>query len=108
MRSFAVRALKRQGYEVVEAASGLEGLERFEEQGGRIDIVVSDVVMPGMNGIELGMEVRRRYPGLPVVLTSGYNAVMASEGQYGFELVLKPYTRDTLVRAVGKALVDQE
>ncbi len=63
--------------------------------------------MPGMNGIELGLEVRRRYPGVPVVLTSGYNAVMAREGPYGFELVLKPYTRDTLARAVGKALAGQ-
>jgi DNA-binding NtrC family response regulator len=44
-------------------------------------MVFSDVVMPGMNGIESGMEVHRRYPGLPVVLTSGYNAVMANSCQ---------------------------
>jgi DNA-binding NtrC family response regulator len=69
--------------------------------------------MPGMNGMALGLEVRRRYPGLPVVLTSGYNAVVAQEGkagkqgqdgEHGFDLVLKPYTLDTLARAFGQAL----
>jgi hypothetical protein len=51
--------------------------------------------------------VRLRYPGLPVVLTSGYNAVMAGEGPHGFELVLKPYTLDTLARVFGQALAGQ-
>ena len=91
------------GYRAVWAAGAAAALALLGTDGGGFDLVFSDVIMPGMNGIELGLEVRRRYPGLPVVLTSGYNAVMANEGQYGFELVLKPYTRDTLTRAFGKA-----
>jgi len=60
--------------------------------------------MPSMNGIELGMEVHRRYPGLPILLTSGDKAVMAHEGPHRFEVVLKPYMCDTLARAFGKVL----
>jgi len=96
--------LAAHGYRAVCAASAPAALALLGTDGAGFDLVFSDVVMPGMNGIELGMEVRRRYPGLPVVLTSGYNAVMANEGQYGFELVLKPYTLDTLARAFGTAL----
>ena len=47
--------------------------------------------MPGMNGVELGMEIRRREPELPVILTSGYSHVLAQEGSHGFELLQKPY-----------------
>ena len=74
---------------------------------GRYDLVFSDVIMPGMNGIEFGELVRKRYPGLPVVLTSGYSAVMAEQGRHGFELVLKPYTSDALMRVFHKAIAEQ-
>lgn len=96
--------LAARGYRAVWAASAAAALALLGTDGAGFDVVFSDVVMPGMNGIELGLEVRLRHPGLPVVLTSGYNAVMANEGQYGFELVLKPYTLDTLTRAFDKAL----
>jgi hypothetical protein len=49
--------------------------------------VFSDVIMSGMSGIELGLEVQRRYLALPVPLTSGYNAVVPNPGPYEFELV---------------------
>ncbi|WP_051676231.1 GAF domain-containing hybrid sensor histidine kinase/response regulator [Polaromonas glacialis] len=96
--------LAAQGYRAVWAASATAALALLGTNGSGFDLVFSDVVMPGMNGMQLGLEVRRRHPGLPVVLTSGYNAVTANEGQYGFELVLKPYTLDTLARVFGKAL----
>ena len=62
----------------------------------------SDVVMPGMSGIELGEEVRRRYPTLPVILTSGYSNVLAKDGAHGFELLHKPYSIDALARVLRK------
>ena len=51
------------------------------------DLVFTDVVMPGTNGVELAQEIRRRWPDLPVVLTSGYSHVLAEEGSHGFELL---------------------
>ena len=71
------------------------------------DLVFSDVLMPGMNGIELGERVRQRYPALAFVLTSGYNAVMPEQGRHGFELIPKPYTSEVLVRVFHKAVIEQ-
>jgi FixJ family two-component response regulator len=53
-------------------------------------------VMPGMNGIELGREIRRRYGALPIVLTSGYSHVLAEGGAGEFELLHKPYSVEQL------------
>ena len=64
----------------------------------------TDVVMPGISGVELGHEIRRRYPGLPVVLTSGYSHVLAEESLQGFELVQKPYAVEDLSRVLRRAL----
>jgi signal transduction histidine kinase/CheY-like chemotaxis protein len=100
----ACEILTSLGYRAVWAASAASALALLGADGAGFGLVFSDVVMPGMSGIELGMEVRRRCPGLPVLLTSGYNAVMAQQGSHGFELVVKPYTRDILARAVGQAL----
>ncbi len=73
-------------------------------EGDRFDMVFSDVVMPGMSGIDLGRQIRRLYPDLPVVLTSGYSDVLAEQGPSGFELLQKPYSREQLVRILGRAL----
>jgi PAS domain S-box-containing protein len=83
---------------VKDAASALELLERSQE----FDIVFSDIVMPGMNGVEMAQEIRRRWPGLPVVLTSGYSHILAQEGHHGFDLLQKPYSVDTLVAALAR------
>ena len=89
------------------AAAALAQLAQLAQDGGGFDVMFSDVVMPGMDGIELGQRVRQRYPGLAVVLTSGYNAVMAERGRHGFELIHKPYASDTLVRVFGKVIAEQ-
>ena len=59
--------------------------------------------MPGMNGIDLAQEIRRRHRDLPVVLTSGYSHVLAQNGTYGFELLHKPYSVEQLSRTLRKA-----
>jgi DNA-binding NtrC family response regulator len=70
------------------------------ESGETFDLVFTDVVMPGMSGIELAKEVGRRYPNLPVVLTSGYSHVLAQEGSHGLPLLQKPYSVEQLTRFV--------
>ncbi|HEX2843218.1 ATP-binding protein [Hyphomicrobium sp.] len=72
VRSFAVRALKRQGYEVLEASTGVEALEVMEANEGKVDIVVSDVVMPEMDGPTLLKELRKTKPDLKIIFVSGY------------------------------------
>ncbi|MCW8084204.1 hybrid sensor histidine kinase/response regulator [Sabulicella glaciei] len=99
--TFSTQLLQDLGYETVWAANAGEALHHLSE--GRFDAVFSDVVMPGMSGIELGLEIRRRHPGLPVVLTSGYSHVLASEGRHGFELLQKPYAAAELSRVLRQA-----
>jgi two-component system cell cycle sensor histidine kinase/response regulator CckA len=72
VRSFAVRALRRQGYDVLEASTGVEALEVMAKNEGRVDIVVSDVVMPEMDGPTLLKELRKRNPDLKIIFVSGY------------------------------------
>ena len=99
--------LNVRGYRAVWAASAGAALALLAQGKDEFDLVFSDVVMPGMNGIEFAQQVRLRYPGLPVVLTSGYNAVMAQDGKHGFELIVKPYTADALARVFRKAIAGQ-
>ena len=76
---------------------------RQAQSPDRYDVAFSDVVMPGMNGVELGREIRRLHPGLPVVLTGGYSHVLAKESDHGFELLQKPYLVEALSRVLRKA-----
>jgi len=71
VRAVAERALTRQGYEVTTASDGDEGLELVEE-GGEFDLVVSDVVMPSMDGPAMAREIRKLQPRLPILFMSGY------------------------------------
>ena len=102
--AFATQALRELGYESVLASDGACALAELEAGCDRFHIVFSDVVMPGMSGIDLAGEVRRRHPGVPVVLTSGYSHVLAQTGAHGFELLHKPYSVEQLSRVLGKAL----
>lgn len=72
VRNFSVRALRRQGYQVLEAATGEEALEIIESGAVRIDALISDVVMPTMDGPSLARRAQQLLPGLKVILISGY------------------------------------
>ncbi len=95
---FSVQALIELGFRPILAGNADEALAELETDADRFDVVFTDVVMPGMNGIDLAKEIRHRHPGLPVVLTSGYSHVLAQEGTHGFELLQKPYSADDLSR----------
>ena len=79
-------------------------LREFERVPFRFEVVFSDVVMPGMNGVELAHEIRRRQSDLPVVLASGYSDVLAAHGTHGFELLRKPYSVTDLSRILRRAV----
>ena len=72
VRNFAARALKHKGYEVLEADSGVTGLEAFRNEKRKIAILISDVVMPEMDGPTLYREIAKTHPDLPVIFVSGY------------------------------------
>ena len=97
---FATQTLEDLGYVTTWAKNAAEALARLREDESAFDVVFSDVVMPGMNGVDLGREIRRLYPRLPVILASGYSHVLAEEGRHGFELLHKPYSVEQLSRVL--------
>ncbi|MDX7954082.1 response regulator, partial [Lichenihabitans sp. Uapishka_5] len=101
--AFAVQSLTDLGYVTVLANNAEEALAELAGDAVRFDVVFSDVVMPGMSGIELGQKIREQHHDLPVVLTSGYSHVLAQNGTYGFELLHKPYSIEQLSHVLRKA-----
>jgi PAS domain S-box-containing protein len=100
--AFAASTLEELGYRATLAVDGRSALAELAADDG-YDVVFSDVVMPGMSGVELGQEIRRLHADLPVVLTSGYSHVLAENGTHGFELLHKPYSMEELSRVLRKA-----
>jgi two-component system cell cycle sensor histidine kinase/response regulator CckA len=109
VRAVNARALSARGYTVLEAASGIEALEIIEARGTPVDLVVSDVVMPEMDGPTLLGELRQRYPDLKVIFVSGYaeDAFKKNlpEGE-DFNFLAKPFSLRQLVEVV-KQVIDQ-
>jgi two-component system, NtrC family, sensor kinase len=101
--AFATDALTELGYVPTLVGSAMDALAELNRNPGRYDVVFSDVVMPGMTGIDLAKEIHRRHVDLPVVLTSGYSQMLSQNGSYGFELLQKPYSIEQLARALHKA-----
>jgi two-component system cell cycle sensor histidine kinase/response regulator CckA len=106
VRNFAARALKRQGYKVLEASTGVEALEVMEKHKGKIDIVVSDVVMPEMDGPTLLKELRKRNADLKIIFVSGYpnDAFKSALGDEDFAFLPKPFSLPQLAAKVKEEL----
>jgi len=107
LRSLNARGLRSRGYTVIEAGNGIEALEALEGQDGEIDLVVSDVVMPEMDGPTLLAEMRKRNPQLKFIFVSGYaeDAFEKSLPQnQQFNFLPKPFTLSQLVAAVKETM----
>ncbi|MDA9506854.1 histidine kinase [Bradyrhizobium sp. CCBAU 11386] len=104
---FSTELLEDLGYVVRRVANARAALAILGENEFAVDLVFSDVIMPGMNGVELAGIIRERYPGLPVVLTSGYSNVLAENAHRGFELIQKPYSVESLSRILRKAITEK-
>jgi PAS domain S-box-containing protein len=110
VRSVSVRALRGAGYQVLVAASGAEATA-LAAHAGRIDLVLSDVVMPGMSGPEVVSELRRTRPGLRALFVSGYpQDAVAQRGvlEVGTELLAKPFTSAALLERVRMLAVPRD
>ena len=107
VRRLAARALTNAGWEVLSAESGEAALALLSERASAgIDAVVSDVVMPGMDGPALVRAVRERFAGVPAILASGYSqeAVRGDLAAEGITFIPKPYTLKALAAAVAGAV----
>lgn len=92
----ATQSLADLGYLPVWVTTAEAALEELAIDVHRFDVVFSDVVMPGMNGVDLAHHIRQAHPGLPVLLTSGYSHVLSQHGSHGFDLLHKPYSIEQL------------
>ncbi|HJT08526.1 MAG TPA: response regulator, partial [Stellaceae bacterium] len=106
LRHLNARGLSSRGYTVLQAGNGVEAIEMLDQHDGKIDLVVSDVVMPEMDGPSLLKELRRRKPDLKIVFVSGYAeeafANNRPEGQHKF--LAKPFSLKTLVATVKETM----
>ncbi len=102
LRSALARILRDSGYEVLEAGGAIEGLAVLAKHEGDVNLVVSDVIMPGPSGVAFAREIGQRAPDLPVILMSGYTDQATVDGGRGF--LQKPFEPEALLRAVRAAL----
>jgi CheY-like chemotaxis protein len=104
VRDYVARILRGAGHSVVVANDGDAGLIVAQKTAEPFDLLLSDVVMPGMGGLALARELRARQPGIRVLLVSGYTEEASDAASAGFELLPKPFTADELLGRVRRAL----
>ena len=99
IRAIIAAILDQDGFQTVEAKDGVQGLELARQLEGGLDLLISDIVMPNMDGLSLAESVRAQFPALPIILISGF-----SNPRGEFEFVRKPFVPATLQAAVKKAI----
>jgi len=105
VRAAAAGMLRYAGHDVIEAANGREALDCLGREGDRIDLMIVDFVMPGMNGIEVARRVRLSRPGLPILFVTGFANTAALAAQTNSDLILpKPFRTTELVAKIEEAL----
>ena len=107
LRHFLSRALSARGHDVVTVACGTEALDALAS-GGRFDLLLSDVVMPELDGIALALRVSRDHPSLPIVMMTGFMSAKARAEDLSTlvrRVISKPFSLDEICRCVEEALV---
>ena len=105
-RQTIARMLEAGGFAVRTASSGAEALERLATESREIDLVLSDVTMPGMNGIDLSYHIREQYPDVPVAIVSGDVSELERSiiGRADVPFIKKPFHAESLYSAVRDAI----
>ena len=103
MRQLLSLVLERAGFEVLAASRGQEALNSLQSSSPPINLLLTDIDMPGMTGVELGRLARHASPALPVLLMSGTPMIVALEGP-GWEFLPKPFVPDVLVGLLQRML----
>lgn len=98
----AIELFKAMGYDVISATNGLEAVELAKSHPA-LDVLFTDVLMPGLDGVSVALEVRKLNPELKVVLVSGFPAsALTTAGATDFDLLLKPYSRSQVAKLLRK------
>jgi two-component system cell cycle sensor histidine kinase/response regulator CckA len=106
VRSVGARGLKRKGFEVVDCISAENALECIDS-GEKFDMLITDMMMPGMSGADLAKEVQKRFPDIKIILASGYSEEIARKelaGSQDFYFMSKPYSLGDLAKKVMEVL----
>jgi PAS domain S-box-containing protein len=107
VRTFVVTALKDLGYTVYEASNGKKALDLLKDKKLKIDLMITDLIMPEMNGKELAIEVEKLIPGTKVLFSSGYtedHIVKSGSLERGINFLPKPYTLQALAKKVREVI----
>ncbi len=111
VRAFVSRALELDGHQVETACNGVEAMEQLTEESGRFDLLVTDVKMPIMDGIALAHEASGNWPGLPILLMTGF-ADQRERAQDLADVIrdvlTKPFTLQQIRAAVSEAAATEE
>ena len=105
---FCCMALREYGFHVVSASSGMQALPFFESGRTAIDLVLLDIMMPGLNGIELAKRIHHLSPSTKILFMSGYTPAeitcLVGKDMADQRFIWKPFTADVLVRMIGNVL----
>jgi two-component system, cell cycle response regulator CpdR len=107
VRTLVARAMEQAGHRVAVAEDGEDGLSRINEAGGRFDLVISDIRMPGMDGIEMAKAAARRFAGLRILLVTGYadqRERAADLDGVVIDVLMKPFTLAEIRARAARAL----
>jgi CheY-like chemotaxis protein len=111
VRIVARRILERDGYQIIEAADGLAALDVVKNPGIAVDVLLTDMVMPGMHGRDLIAQFTAARPGIPVVCMTGFAGEGDDPRGFGeglFALVSKPFPADLLRRTIAAAVARRD
>jgi len=108
VRGFVRRILSEAGYQILEAGDGMEALDLASAHAGPIDLLLTDVIMPGLNGFALATQLVQTLPNVAVLYMSGYmEAILLSAKDPQAVLLQKPFSSEQLLSAVRNSLASQ-